>query len=73
MRQSIRNKKKKHAAACFFFVCLSQRQNVLVLVDLLQGAVRKVLGFAVQCFVPVGAHQVGAVRQGEEMPFSAVG
>ena len=56
-----------------FFVCLSQRQNVLVLVDLLQGAVRKVPGFAVQCFVPVGAHQVGAVRQGEEMPFSAVG
>ena len=56
-----------------FFVCLSQRQNVLVLVDLLQGAVRKVPGFAVQCFVPVGAHQVGAVRQGEKMPFSAVG
>ena len=56
-----------------FFVCLSQRQNVLVLVDLLQGAVRKVPGFAVQRFVPVGAHQVGAVRQGEEMPFSAVG
>ncbi len=52
---------------------LSQRQHILIFVDLFHHPVRKVPAFAVQRLAAVGAQDIRAVRQSEKMPLFAVG
>ena len=52
---------------------LSQRQHIFIFIDLVHHPIGKVPCFAVQRLAAVGAQDIGAVRQGEEVPLFAVG